>query len=606
MTIDTRANPTRLHRLAHQDLHAGRWKECLAKLDLITDLIGPHPAVLHMRALALQGAGHSAEALGCFDAALSLPAPQADPYLFANAARLNEALGHVDRALELHEAACRAGPRLLDLRLAHIGSARRLRGDEAADALFREWLQVDPEWGELHHHHALFLHDRGDGEAALEAIDRTVELRPNSVSALHLRARIRLELGQGDAREFEAIIALSPEDEAVYMGAAAAHVQQGCPAKALALLDAALERHPRWYQALQTRLAIGTQLVSPEVTAVWLEDFARRHKEQELGTALPALVWRAQGAAAGLAALGKVGISDKDPVTDRLMRAELLSEMGETTEAEQIFDTLGVSSHQLAPPLRMAQVRHFFRIGEIEKGTALARQIAAASQLIEAWAHVELGWRILDDSRWDWLTGSGALIEQRALYRFDDYGQRLSSALRRLHAPLRHHPSEQSARHGTQTDGRLFSLGHPAIRELVADIRSNVASYLATIPELGPEHPLTPLRGRNFRFSGSWSIRLTGSGFHAPHFHNEGLISSACYIGLPAIMSNRAANLERDGWLELGRPPASLGLSIEPFRMIKPKEGTLALFPSFFFHGTRPFGSGERMTAAFDVAPIAD
>jgi len=29
----------------------------------------------------------------------------------------------------------------------------------------------------------------------------------------------------------------------------------------------------------------------------------------------------------------------------------------------------------------------------------------------------------------------------------------------------------------------------------------------------------------------------------------------------------------------------------------------LALFPSVFWHGTRPFDDGERLTVAFDVVP---
>lgn len=29
----------------------------------------------------------------------------------------------------------------------------------------------------------------------------------------------------------------------------------------------------------------------------------------------------------------------------------------------------------------------------------------------------------------------------------------------------------------------------------------------------------------------------------------------------------------------------------------------LVLFPSYMFHGTRPFGKGERLTVAFDVIP---
>jgi len=36
--------------------------------------------------------------------------------------------------------------------------------------------------------------------------------------------------------------------------------------------------------------------------------------------------------------------------------------------------------------------------------------------------------------------------------------------------------------------------------------------------------------------------------------------------------------------------------------VVEPKPCRLALFPSWMWHGTRPFGEGERMTVAFDVA----
>ena len=56
-----------------------------------------------------------------------------------------------------------------------------------------------------------------------------------------------------------------------------------------------------------------------------------------------------------------------------------------------------------------------------------------------------------------------------------------------------------------------------------------------------------------------------------------------------------------EGWLALGEPPTSLGLDVEPYRLIEPRPGRLALFPSYTWHGTRPFTAGERLTVAFDV-----
>jgi hypothetical protein len=103
-------------------------------------------------------------------------------------------------------------------------------------------------------------------------------------------------------------------------------------------------------------------------------------------------------------------------------------------------------------------------------------------------------------------------------------------------------------------------------------------------------------------FGPSWSIRLTGGGFHVAHFHPGGILSSACYISLPTDM---ASGDEKGGWLEIGRPPLELGLDLPPLASFEPMPGRLALFPSFLFHGTRPFGGGERLTVAFDIVPVA-
>jgi hypothetical protein len=59
-----------------------------------------------------------------------------------------------------------------------------------------------------------------------------------------------------------------------------------------------------------------------------------------------------------------------------------------------------------------------------------------------------------------------------------------------------------------------------------------------------------------------------------------------------------------EGVLTIGEPPADLGLDLPPLQVIRPEPGRLALFPSYMWHGTRPFGAGERMTIAFDVAPL--
>ena len=116
-----------------------------------------------------------------------------------------------------------------------------------------------------------------------------------------------------------------------------------------------------------------------------------------------------------------------------------------------------------------------------------------------------------------------------------------------------------------------------------------------------PRPAIRPCSARRapIRFAGSWSVRLTGEGFHVNHVHPAGWISSAFYVALPEAAMGGEAHA---GWLSLGEPQAELGLDLPPIRLIEPRPGRLVLFPSTMWHGTRPFATGERLTVAFDVA----
>ena len=59
----------------------------------------------------------------------------------------------------------------------------------------------------------------------------------------------------------------------------------------------------------------------------------------------------------------------------------------------------------------------------------------------------------------------------------------------------------------------------------------------------------------------------------------------------------------RAGWLKFGEPGSTVP-GCPPEHFVRPEPGMLALFPSYFWHGTVPFGhGGRRLTAAFDVLP---
>jgi hypothetical protein len=243
------------------------------------------------------------------------------------------------------------------------------------------------------------------------------------------------------------------------------------------------------------------------------------------------------------------------------------------------------------------QARHRLRTGDAAGAAALLDSLRAMSALDSgSWALLELAWRAAGDPRHQWL------IEPAAHARAIDLGldgeelDALAVVLRGLHH-AGGRPLGQSVREGTQTRGNLWRRREPEIAALRARLRQAVSGFVSGLREVDPDHPLRPCFDGALHLATGWSIRLQGGGYHISHIHAQGLLSSACYIALPSGTS------DKEGWLELGRPPADLPLDLPPLATLEPAPGRLILFPSYLYHGTRPFRSGERLTVAFDAAP---
>lgn len=175
----------------------------------------------------------------------------------------------------------------------------------------------------------------------------------------------------------------------------------------------------------------------------------------------------------------------------------------------------------------------------------------------------------------------------------------LKHSLGRLHDTQKHPLLFQSLRHGTETTEELTRIADPVIQALFKAFEVPIRCYMEHIG-----HGSDPLRRRNtggWRFNGSWSVRLRTSGFHTSHVHPRGWISSACYVDLPDGMGD-AERME--GALTFGEPSIMTTPALSAEQVLHPKVGMLALFPSYFWHGTMPFaGDRTRLTVAFDVVP---
>lgn len=175
-----------------------------------------------------------------------------------------------------------------------------------------------------------------------------------------------------------------------------------------------------------------------------------------------------------------------------------------------------------------------------------------------------------------------------------------------LHAELeKHHqkgslPLDQTMRGGTQIPNNLFrnASGHVlTVRTLIFDA---IRSYVDGLAD-DPDHPFLRYINRDFQFTGAWSTILYGAGYDASHIHNEGWLSGVYYVKVPDLDEDRWASGE--GCIQFGAPPdAFVSERNRTRRLVRPQPGLLVLFPSYVWHGVKPFTQeGLRHSIAFDI-----
>lgn len=445
------------------------------------------------------------------------------------------------------------------------------------------------------HLHGLLLRSSDRREEALSSLRRAVELGPNSAAAAHALARTLYEAGLPSSQAYGHAIRLSNSDPQLVMGLASAFIAEGEPETAVTGLERIVARSPHWIDGhiLLSRLrwAQGAR-----------EGFARSFgealsampqnmelRQQQLIALVHADQWEEafRAVADGRAALG-------DQLLFALYEAIAASETGDVERAEALFAPFADS---IESTIQIRRVRHYLRWGRPADADGIIERWTATPDAFMFWPYASVAWRMLDDPRWDWLEGDPSFV---AYYDIADRLpplDELAAALRKLHT-LSGQPLEQSLRGGTQTDGDIFTHIDPLLVKTREAIRQTVAEHVAGFPPHDERHPLLgPPRDR-IGFSGAWSVRLASKGYHANHVHPAGWISSALYIVLPQDLGR-----DESGVLAIGEPwSPTFKVDLPPFRTIEPKAGRLALFPSYTWHGTRPFAEGERMTIAFDVA----
>jgi len=157
---------------------------------------------------------------------------------------------------------------------------------------------------------------------------------------------------------------------------------------------------------------------------------------------------------------------------------------------------------------------------------------------------------------------------------------------------------------GFTTTEEMFGPTSGAWAALEKMVRDQIADYLTKEAAPDPSHPFLSHQPASWRPSAYGTV-LQHLAKLAPHIHYDGYVSGVYYCQLPEIAE--AGNPTRAGWLEIGRPQARFHRRGAPeIRAVRPREGTMVLFPSYFLHNTVPFQSDKaRVSIAIDAIPMS-
>jgi tetratricopeptide (TPR) repeat protein len=432
---------------------------------------------------------------------------------------------------------------------------------------------------------------------AAHAFEQAARLDPRDPVTARALAQASLDAGYPAAHLFERALRLAPADFGAVRGRAAALAGEGRADAAVALLDDTLRRFPDWLGGHKSLAALRfTSGDAHGFAASYARACDAAPRNLKLRMAWFAALVQAQdwhGALEIIAAGEKLTGSCAAFAVARTLVA------GESDDVARATALFAENDAIRDDALQIAHLRHCLRTAQLDKAEELALELAKRPSAPAIWPYLSLIWRLRNDARAHWLDGAPPPISIIDLDCSSAELGQLAAVLRRLHTARGPH-LEQSVRGGTQTDTdrQLFYRAEPEIQTLRVKVCAAVRGYVAALAPPVPGHPLLGTPRGHVLFSGSWSVRLRGGGFHVSHTHPMGWLSSALYVSLPEPPQLGTAPA---GWISFGRAPEGLGLNLPAYGQVEPKPGRLVLFPSTLWHQTLPFDDGERLVIAFDV-----
>lgn len=537
----------------------------------------PNQPHVHMNlGNALVNLGRGDEAGAAYREAIRQKPDYVDAYV--NFGALLQATGDLVGAEKSYGQALTLMPQSVAARVGLSGVLNDLGRPEEAEGLLREGLAPNPrdakQTAALEHNLGVSLKLQNRQEDALAAFDRASTLAPELPSLHYNRGGALQRIGRID----EAIESYRRAIKSDAMNLGAHHelnallYRQGRDGEFLKSYDDAVSRVR---QAAPLLLQKGGFLLR-------LERFAEAH---EVFAKASSLEPGSAGALNGLA-MADAGLKQFDAAVRVCEQALKLAPNDPATYCNLAGALL--QAGDLANALRQAE-----------------RAVALAPIDQSGLAILDLVLRANEDPRAGALCDYSGFVQifdlepPHGFHDMAEFNHVLNTYLDRLHVDKREH-FDQTLRGGTQTLAKLFGAGHDLAEALRVRIEAAIAVYISRMAK-DEAHPLLGRRREAFGFAGSWSSRLHDCGFHTNHIHPKGWISSCYYVAVPDAAADESA---KQGWLKLGEPSFDTPLTDPIRRAVQPVPGRLVLFPSYMWHGTIPFHSGQsRTTIAFDAVP---
>ena len=573
-------------------------------------VIGPHlgrgdPALLHMAGLVKMHQQRFAQAAGFFARARTAD-PRAARLAFSHATAL-QWQGEPKAALEALKDAIRLQPDYAEAYFEAGNTLKRLGRLDEAEAMFRDWAQAMPGdaqarlelggalldqgrtqeaetifagalrqpasdqiKGALHHNRALALARLHRGEDALEHLAQAKRLNPS--------------LPNGDAVRAEILQEMKRYDEALAVS------------RQMIAADPANPEWHKFHNDMLYRLDRRDEYLksydgAPRTTPLLLSKAFFLSHEKRAEEALE--TYREAARLSPDDRLAAAGV------------ASSLTMLGRYDEALAAFDTL-LKKHGEDGELYGCAAEAALLGGDFARAVTLCERAVTINPFDQiALSTMGTALRLMEDERDERLNGYDSLIQAFELETPEgfssmaDFNAELNAWLDQVHPRTREYLN-QSLRGGTQTPDQIFGRGHELVEKIRARIDQAVARYIAGLKE-DTSHPFLARRAKDFRYSGSWSSRLSDCGFHVNHIHPQGWISSCYYVAVPKAVEDET---QHQGWIKFGEPAFKVALKDPIRRAIQPRPGRLVLFPSYMWHGTVPFRDAQaRTTIAFDVVP---